>query len=287
VVDKHCDVAVRALRNFVTGTFPLIQDKPNVTIQKYLDAAFFFCQFIQEAEMAIGMWTDRQVLTGLDDYPEVIFRRFARLRDYLKSLLECTRTIHGMHAATVVLFVEGSSELAFLETMATSSAVWWSELRLESYDGKGNRSPKRIEMLLRKYNKEGYVVGMQGDADGSKRDVFQRLSEKGLVTKTNTFAFRHDFETSVPLPVLLDALHHLGYLAGVAVEHFQANLQGSGGSVCAAIKAHYQLDIEPIKKKLAVAIAHALNERVRWWWQDADFGASELGQFLGFIRQLG
>ena len=139
-------------------------------------------------------------------------------------------------------------------------------------------------MLLERYTRQGYSIFLQGDADGNNQDIFQQIIAKGAVSKERTFVFRHDFETSVPLPLLFFALQQLGELSDENRDGFKTKVAGEG-SIGARLKSAYGLDLEPLKMSLASQIADVLNSESAWW-QDERFMDTELGRFLEFITHV-
>jgi len=221
--DIKCGVAAAALTNFIAGTFHLLENMKRNQIQDYLDAVFYFYDFIYSAEQIIGMYIDKDMIEWWDVHIPAAFGHATRLRDKLNSLASSLRDIPEFRATKGILFVEGWSEKAFLDKLRESHSAWFLYLIIEVYDGKGNANPKRIQMLLDRYIAQGYKIYIQGDADGKNTEIFNKLVLRGSVGSECTFVFQHDFETAVPAELLLDTLQDIGHLKDVDRKDFVQN----------------------------------------------------------------
>ncbi len=286
LADIKCGVIVDAIRNFVKYTFHLLYGITRDQIQDYIDGAFHLEQFLYDAEQTTGTLIDEGILKWLDHYAPLVVRRATHLREHLNLAASRFRNIPKFLSKKGILFVEGWSENAFLEKLRESHYAHFLDLKIEVYEGRANRRPRRIQMLLDRYVKQGYLIYIQGDADGSKSDIFRALKKKGSVTPEHTFFFCHDFESSVPSDILYRSIQSLGELSGVSEEEFAKVVRSEDKSVIKIIKQHYHLDLEPLKLPLATAIAHVLNNPRFCWWSDEDFMKTELGKFLHFIRKI-
>ena len=286
LTDVKCGVVVAALTNLVRATFSILESLPHDQVENYLDGAFHFTQFVLSAEHMIGMCTDEGVIESYDHYAPAFFGHITRLRDVLNSLASSFREIPDFRTSRGVLFVEGWTEKTLLEKLKESHSSWFLHLIVEVYYGTGNRRPKRIQMLLDNYQKQGYTVYLQGDGDGKGINIFNELVRKGSVGQECTFIFEHDFESSVPAPLLFGALKDLGELNGVEKDSFVQQASGANKPVVSLLEEQYGLKLEPLKIDLADAIGNRLNSR-RWaWWQDEVFMNTELGQFLRFVQSI-
>jgi len=283
MLDIKCGVVVDVLKNFVTSTFPKLETMQNLDKQSYLDGAFYLSQYVLESEGMIGMCMNSDFVNYFGDYSPSLFGRITHLRDRLNLIGQSFKNIPDFHSNKGVLFVEGWSEKALFEKLRESHASWYTDLIVEVYDGKDNKRPKRIEMLLQKYVENGYVIYIQGDADGKSQGIFQSLIDKGLVKEENTFVFDHDLETSVPSHVLFDALKQCGGLEGIDKEEYVKRLEGSGESVCKTLKNKLGIDVNPLKTRLATEVGGVLNKPFWAWWQDDEFMETEFGRFMKFV----
>jgi len=283
--DIKCGVAVEAMRNFVRGTFRLLKGLRRPKIPHYLDGAFYLCRVVHGAEQAIGLCVNEEVVRWFGESAPSIYGHIARLRKEWDSLNRALRHISDFYSQTRVLFVEGKSEKLFVERLGKPGVQLLPDLEIEVYGGKGNRRPKVIKMLLDNYVHKGYKVYIEGDADGKNTDTFLSLVKNSKVDGGHTFQFSHDFETGVPPPLLLASLKHLGHLRDVTLEAFTEAVGASQGSVLPIIKQKFGLDIEPIKLRLAKAVAETLNARLRKCLHSTRFMQTELGKFIQFVRK--
>jgi hypothetical protein len=280
--DIKCGVVESVLRLFVKSTFPLLAELRTEQRQAYLDAAFHFETFLFNAETLIGAHMSEDYIEDKGDWASGYYGRgIVRLRDNLNRIAEKLREIPQFRSQRAILFVEGWSEKAFLEKLRESGAHPFIDLLIDVYDGRGNRKPKRIQMLLDRFKRLGYSIFIEGDADGNNHDIFRDIVAQGTVNKERTFVFQHDFETSIPLGLLLAALQQLGELVDESLDTFRTKAVGEG-SVGARLKKAYGIELEPLKMELASQIADILNQRPSWW-QDERFLETELGRFLKFV----
>lgn len=281
-----CGVAESAIRNFVEKTFSLATQIEQPARQAYLDGAFHFGKFVLEAEQSIGILIDREMLDWFGDYAPSVFGRLIHLRDTLNSLGQAFRQIPAMRSHRGLLLVEGWSEKAFLDKLRESHSSTFLEMLVECYDGRGNRKSKRIAMLLQKYIELGYTIYAQGDADGKPEEIFKGLVDSGHLKPDNTFVFRFDFETAVPLALLCRAMRRVGIPIAFRPTVLGEQLVSEPQSVNRLLKTCYGIDLEPRKMELAATIAEVMNGSAFAWWQDDDFMSTELGQFLRFIQKM-
>ncbi len=283
--DIRCEVAVKVIRNFVHITSSILEGLNSIQIQKYLDGAFFLSRFIFEAEGTVGMCMDEDCVRYWDEMAPILFGRLTRLRGNLNDLATNWKEIPELRATQHVLLVEGESERAFLDELRKSHSSWFLDLNIDVYGGKGNRRPGRIQMLLKRYICQGYTVYVVGDADGANTDIFERLVDSGLVKRESTFIFTHDFETSLPIGLLLHVLKNLHLIGDTA--YCRELLDHRSGSVVQQLKDGSSLDIGPHKVAVAQAVARVLNHPdVIWWQNDGFMKESELGRFLRFIQGI-
>lgn len=286
LTDVRCGVVVNSLRLFIKTSFPILEALPSDKVQYYLDGAFYYSQFILNAEHMIGMCMDKDVFEDYGEYAPAIFGHTTKLRDDLNNLGSVFQHIPEFRSKKGVLFVEGRTEKAFLEKLKESHSSWFLHLNIEVYDGTGNRRPKRIQMLLENYQKQGYKVYIQGDADGKDSKIFNELTRKGSVKESDTFVFKHDFESSVPLNMFLSALYELELLEKEKHSEYVSKIKESKESIVKIIKSEFKIDLAPYKLELAEVIAEKLNQKMWAWWQDEKFNKTELGLFLTFVQSI-
>lgn len=161
--------------------------------QDYLDAVFHYGRFVYGTELMIGSCMNKGFVEWWGDSGPGVFGQLVRLRDRLDALAAAMQSIPEFRSQRAVLFVEGWLEKAFLDKMRESHSYSFLDLVVEVYEGKGNRRPKRIEMLLDRYVRHGYKVFIQGDADGKGKTIFDGIVKKGAVTPGPYFRLRLRF----------------------------------------------------------------------------------------------
>ena len=286
MLEIKCGVAELIVRNFVERTINFADALDAQQKQAYLDGAYYLTRFIVETEQSIGGAMSTGILDWMGENAPTVFGRLTHLRDILNGLGESLQIIPHFYSKRNVLFVEGWAEKAFLDKLRESHMTWFLDLIVECYDGMGNRKPKRIAMLLKKYNDLGYTVYAQGDADGRATNVFQALVDAGQLELANTFVFSFDFESAVPLPLLIRSMRRIGIRPPSRPSRLKEQLTTNPSSVNALLKSDYGFDLGPAKVGLANALGEILNNRNYPWWRNAKFMASELGRFLEFIQKM-
>lgn len=282
---NHCGVAKDVMTNYVKNTFHLLPALRPDQLQDYLDGAYYFAQFILDAEMGIAMCLSTPTPINWAAHEPVRFGRLSRLRGPLNSRCSSLKSIPAFKIQEKVLFVEGESEQAFLKEMRGTQFSFFFGLNIFNYKGRGNVKSKRIEMLLKKFISDGYKIYIQGDADGKEMGRFNSLISKGLVEKECIFAFERDFENAIPINLLWAALKEIVVIKGVQLKSFIKKM-GSGGDFIRTLKKEYSLDVESVKVKLAVAVANVIKKKgLQNLLNDVDFLDSELGQFTLFLNK--
>lgn len=285
-LEIKCGVAETALRNFVDRTLASIAPLDPASKQAWLDGAFFLTKFTLEAEQSIGSTINAGFLDWMSSFSPATFGRITHIRDTLNSLAQCLGPLPGFYSKRNLLLVEGWTEKAFIDKLKESHMSWFLDLLVECYDGKGNRRSKRIAMLLDKYRDIGYRIYAQGDADGKPEDVFKGLVDSGTLGIGSTFTFKHDFESAVPLSMLIRAMRRIGVPIGFKPSDLKASLTAKPRSVNQALLDDFHVDTASFKLDLASEIGAMLNDYQFVWWQDANFMSSELGQFMSFLQNM-
>lgn len=286
LTDVKCGIGVDTLKNFTKSTFIILEKLPPEHIEKYLDGAFYLTQFVISSEATVGTCINKYTIEWYNTYAPAVFGHVTKLRDHLNKLGSVFQYIPEFRSANGVLFVEGWSEKEFFEKLKESHMSWFLHLNIVVYDGSGNCRPKRIQMLLDNYVKLGYKIYIQGDADGKHAEIFNKLVKKGSVTKDCTFVFKYDFESSIPLNMLLQALHDLDEIPEVKIDDFINKLSLLDCSVVKQIKEVFEIDLNPLKIDIALLIAEKLNDPRSAWWQDEEFMQTELGEFIHFVQNI-
>jgi hypothetical protein len=283
----QCGVVVAALRNFVNSTFPLLDELSHEQIQAYLDGAFYLARFLFDTEVRIGSSMDTAYIQSLGDWQAPFFGRFVHLRNHLNDMGAAFSQIPDLLANKGVLLVEGQSEAAFIERLRLSYMGWFIHLDVDTYEGKGSRGPKRLEMLLRHLQSQGYEVYIEGDADSGATNIFDPHIARELVGKENTFVFQANFESSVPDHLTYKALRLMGFLQDLTYSEFKVSISDCEWNTVQTIKDSYGINIDDAKIEFAESVADIISWDRDWtWWQDEDFLQSELGQFLEFLRSI-
>lgn len=286
-VEIRCGVTATALTNFITRTFDVFSNLSPEHRQDYLDAAFHYARYVHDSEQILGMHLSKRHLDYWSQFSPVVFGQVAKLRQSLEGLAGALSSIQQFRTGKGILLVEGASEVSFFDQLRQTHISWFIDLIVKQYKGRGNRRTNRLEMLLQHYVATGYKIYISGDADGGSTNIFDALILKKLVSPDATFAFKYDFETSIPNGLLYKALQDMGELAGVDFGKFCCERSAYSGSVVQLLAAVYGINIDERKVELADRIACQLSNRDYAWWHDSDFMATELGRFLRFVQGIG
>jgi hypothetical protein len=281
----RCGVTETALRHFVTRTFPIFSALDKNLQQNYLDGAFHFARFVHDAEQMIGMQTSEPHLDYWSHLVPYVFGQVANLRGRLDAFAEALSSVPDFNTRKGVLLVEGWSEKRLFERLRLTGINWFTRLRVESYEGKSSRRPRRIELLIKYFQSNGYLAYISGDADGGPLNIFDALIDRKLVGRQNTHVFRYDFETGLPPQLLFQALQEVGELTSVSEEEFCARVSAHEGSVLRLLKREYRVDVDALKVEIGDAVGGLMS--IRWnWHRDKEFMGSELGQLLQMVQQM-
>ncbi len=280
--DIKCGVSVSAIKNFTRFSFNVLTSLEKNNVQDYLDGLFYFYQFVYYTEHSIGTYMNKYFIEGWGEYTPSIFGKATHLRKYLDKMAFHLRNIEPFRVQKGIIFVEGDTEKVFLNKLKESHNLWFIDKNIQAYNGKGNRHKKRIQMLLNDYVSRGYKIYIVGDADGQSPDIFRTFVNNGTIDSTDQFVFIYDFETSIPGDLLYTALSVLLSMDKINENDFTQVISQSSESV-KKLLIKKNIDIEPIKIKLAKTIANIMNKSHDWWSND-NFMNSELGKFIKFIQ---
>jgi hypothetical protein len=283
--DIKCGVASDCIRNLIQSVFSEMQHMTQEQVQDFLDGAYYFYKFIYDAEQYTGMNMNSEFHQYYGELAPYIYSHVGYLRNDLNNMALRWKDIPNFKTKSPVLFVEGYGEKAFLDEMRKSHMSWFMDLNVEVYAGKGNRRSKRIQMLLEKYKEQGLIIYAQGDADGEYADVFRGLINSGSIEQDKIFVFEHDFETSLPVGLLLEALVEMQFLEPMPIEEFREKLGAPIGSVISRLHKAFNVDISSSKIEFATTTAAILNGAI-WWTDDFFMKQTELGRFLNFVQDV-
>lgn len=282
-----CGVKSDFIKNFVALTFDEYAGASKEQQENLLSATYHLTEYVIMSEQQIGWALEDNWLDNLGEYGKSFMTNLVHLREKLTLAAQDLSHFPKLYHQKPILLVEGQSEKAFLDKLRESHNSWFMDLRTEVYGGNGNAHPRRIQMRLEKYVEDGYVCYMQGDKDGKDKGSFDKLIKQGTVEEKNTFLFVHDFESSIPKPLLLKVLHNLDLLKDVDKEEF-IKKTNKESSICKQLKEEFWLDIEPYKVQLADELAWIFNNSAFYWYQDKNnfMEKTELGRFLDFVIKM-
>lgn len=287
--DIQCGVAQKALENYIMRTFHVLDNANKQKQQQYIDSAFYFFKYIYLSEQLNGVFIDNDKLDYWGEYSTYFFKEMLSVRDILNEFGKNFKVFPEIYKGQSLLLVEGETELKFIENLRGdsnfSSTLYFIA---DSYKGKGNKLPKRIQMLIDDYIAKGYSIYFQGDedgnGDGSGYDKFKYYVENGSVPIQNIFQFKYDFESSIPRKLLHYILQELGYLKDISREKF--NNRPEDRSINAILKEEYGINTESYKLK--TQIAKKLG-KIIFHFDRSDMEKlkkSELHGFINFIQNI-
>ncbi|WP_292376209.1 hypothetical protein [Methanosarcina sp. UBA411] len=282
-LDKQCGVTESVLRNFLNSCFPLLMRCSYKEKQEFLDASFYFIDYINTTEALIGGYLNAEIVDFFGSYSPSLFGTIVTMRTKLDKVAYHLKSIPEFHTTKGYLLVEGKSEKTFVETLK-GTIGWFDEIPVESYDGKGNKSSSKLLILAKKLNQTGYELYIQGDQDSKERDIFQRLINSNIVKTGNTFSFVIDFESSIPDGLLLESLKRINFLDNALLEELRINKDISEKPLIEILQETGHINIDSIKVPLAQEVARLFGEY--YLWGNEDFMKSELGSFIEFIKKI-
>lgn len=177
--EKKCGVTQSVLQNFINSCFPLLVKCGYKEKQEILDASFYFIDYINTTEALIGGYLNTEIVDFFGSYGPNLFGTIITMRIKLDKIAYHLKLIPEFHTTKGYLLVEGKSEKTFVESLK-GTIGWFDEILVESYDGKGNKSPSKLLILAKKLNQTGYDLYIQGDQDSKEGDIFQRLVNSNI-----------------------------------------------------------------------------------------------------------
>jgi len=285
--DMQCGVAVDALTNFINSTYEIYISCNDEQKQHYLDAAFYFCRFVHDNEIDIGKFANsyhvQDWAKGREDNATSLFSCVLRSRHVLDCLAENLRKIDAFPSIEGVVLVEGWSEYAFIHNLKESGLWHFDDLRIDVYEGKGNRKAKKLQLLSKKYMQTGFRLFLQGDADGQTADIFSEHRSRFKMGDNQLFAFKYDLETSYPSELAAKAATELGWVKKCQQSKFVKSLDECVESKILVFDSFFPDDWD--KVVFASVVSLLLSKDAITYWHDDNFKKSELGIFLDFVQQ--
>ena len=282
----RCGVTKTALENFVKRTFHIFQSLDQHQRQDYLNGAFHFTRYVHKTEQMIGMQISEPHLDYWTDFIPYVFGQLTTLRRRLDGFAAAMSSIPVFNTVKDVLLVEGWSEKILFERLRTSGVSCFSDLLVETYEGRARRGPSHLQLLIKHFHDTGYQVYISGDADGRATNIFDALIGQGLVTPDHTHVFNYDLETGVPPRLLYLGLRELDLLSNVTEESFCNRLKGIDGSVIPTLQSDFGIIFEPLKLKVADAMGVVMTSDEWIWWKDDEFMDSEFGRLIRLVQGM-
>ncbi|ADQ78790.1 hypothetical protein Palpr_0634 [Paludibacter propionicigenes WB4] len=287
--DIQCGVAKKALENYILRTFHVLNNANKQKQQNYVDSAFYFFKYIYLSEQLNGLFINDDKLEYLGKYSISLLTEILSLRDVLNKFGKDFKMFSELYNGQSLLLVEGKSELKFIEYLGGDDILSNSfTFIVESYNGKGNKLPKRIEMLIEDYQTKGYSIYIQGDedgdGDGSGYDKFKYYVDKGTISKKNIFQFKYDFESSIPIEILFHILQELGYLKDNSLDDLIKLPKNK--SINTILKEKFDIDTE--KNKLKTQIAKKIGNIIfnSTYKETEKYNEFELFKFTRFLDRI-
>jgi hypothetical protein len=282
--DIKCGVVETLIRNFIKYTCKVFETLSKNDKQKYLDGLYYLQRYVYQAEQNIGMFLDEGILNYFDKFVPRVFGNTPSLRSDLNSFAEHFKDIKEFNIQKGILLVEGWSEKVFIQRMFEGGSIWSNSFDIEVYDGKNNKSPKKLQLLINKLRKDGYEIYIQGDQDGNQIDAFQEHKKRELLKDSHIFQFSHDFETAFPAKLMFHSLKELEILEIDDLEEFENLIYPCEESISNKLKRVLGIDINGNKVPIA-DMAGKIITRLDWWNKN-EIMETELGMFLNFVRKI-
>lgn len=288
--DIQCGIAKKALENFILRTSHEIENDDQQKHQDYLDCVFYFCQYIFLSEIINGAFLDNEKLNHYGSYISHLFADILSIRDAINGFACCITKFPVLCNRQCLLLVEGKSEKLFIDNLKGKGKI--SNLFLfdvKSYNGKGNKLPKNIKMLIDDYISNGYTVFFQGDEDGSGDGSgfckFKYFVNSGFTSPKEVFQFKFDLETAIPRIILYQILQENDYLIDKSFDEF--NKLPTNLSINKLLKDIYGIDTDQNKLKVKIAKkAGGLLFNYRYNTVNVPSGYEEITKFFKFLRNI-
>jgi hypothetical protein len=285
-LEIKCGVATTAIKNFVKHTFYLLKTLDDKKVQNYLDGAYYYYKFIYGTEVSIGSFLNNYYLDSWGDSAAHAFGQIPYIREDLNQLIYHWKDIAELRVEKSIILVEGESEEMFIKTLDCTSLGWFPQMDIRNYGGKGNIGAKRMKSLIDEFQKIGYKIFVEGDADNNNRQNLNTLLNKNIIPRSNLFVFDLDFESSVPGGLLLATLKSLKLDENIDdSSEFIKVVREKDKSIIKILKEKYSIDLEPVKIIFAQKLALIINKNIDCW-RNETFMQTELGRFLLFIRKI-
>lgn len=291
---QTCWLAYEATKNFIIRTFFVLDLEyiNDLKKQKYLDAVFYFHKYVYTSELKNGRMTDNKHLEWMgEQYALYEFSGIITLRDTLNSLCENLKEFPEIYRKTSVLLVEGKSEKAFIENVrGQQNTSLFDNFLVDVYGCKSEKTFEKLRKLIRHYQDIGYSIYIQGDADGNGDntgyDKFIDYIKNEYLSEEQIFQFEFDFETSIPVVFLYEALVDLRYLKNISLEDFKKSII-KGKSINYTLETVHNINIKGGGCK--IRIAELIGKRsmiITDNEKNNEFIKSELNKFKLFLRRV-
>ena len=127
-LEKQCGVTESVLKNYVNSCFPLLMKCGSKEKQKFLDASFYFIDYINTTEALIGGYLNTEIVDFYGSYGPSLFGTIVTLRTKLDKIACHLKLIPEFHTTKGYLLVEGKSEKTFVETLKEAHVGWFKEI---------------------------------------------------------------------------------------------------------------------------------------------------------------
>lgn len=281
--DIQCGVVVKVIENFIDQTFELLRDYNQNQLQKYFNGLYYFQKFIYQTELETGMFLDKNMLDWYRDYSPKNYGHILYVRHYLDELGKNFRSLKEFGATKGILMVEGKTEEIFINRLISNGDFSSKQFVVQSYDGKNNKSEKKIKILIEKNREVGYEIYIQGDKDGQDVDFFQNHIKSKLLKEGHTFQFTYDFETAIPKGLLYGVLNTLKII-DCNIGEFTQKVSKKEQSINKTLLEEFHLNLD--KHKVDIADTLGIIIRHLDWRTDKSIHTSELGKFLEFVYRI-
>lgn len=275
-----CGVASTTLKSFLYGTYELFNSYTIKDKQSYLNSLFHLNKYILESEQLVGIFLDEEFADYYGEYLPAVIGRFSSIGEHLINFSNDIKKVKEFRSKKKMILVEGWSEKVFIDELLQSGL--FRQISVEVYDGRGNGAYKKIHLLVDRLKRSGYEVSMQGDQDGSERDIFYTHKEKSLFTENEVFLFKYDFESAITPLLMYNALVELDLLTEMNHSEFLSLIYPLKQSINTTLKTKCQIDISNFKLDIASIVGQEL--AYLNWLGDNEFLSSEIGQFVTFLR---
>ncbi|WP_116108158.1 TOPRIM nucleotidyl transferase/hydrolase domain-containing protein [Lewinella sp. IMCC34191] len=249
-----------------------------------MDGLYYLAKYLLAYEMNVGTIINDDFADYYGELFPVLLGPFIKHRGNINMVAYNFRDLPEFKIQKKLILVEGESERIFVNRMMDSGIMPVYGIEVLNYQGKTNGKFSKIHQLVEQYRKIGYEVKIQGDQDGKGNDIFSLHKGRGLFNEVDTFAFKYDFESSLPIILLLEAMEKINIELVDNPLEVVSLYKKSEMSINRFLKEEYNLDLKGFKVLLSDTIGKEIARDLSYTYFITD-RKEEIFRFIEFLRE--